>query len=140
MGLDLKPTLEPGVTKRERITVDRDRTIAFLGETGRVYSTPSMVRDIEYACLELVQEHLDQGESSVGIHVEVDHLATTPLDQWVELELTITQVDGRKVTLEAELRDALEPVGRGKHVRFVIDRERHRKRLDEKISKLSDAS
>ena len=87
----------------------------------RLYSTPSMVRDIEYTCLNLIQEHLDESESSVGIHVAVDHLAATPLGQWVDVEVTVSEVDGRKVTLLASVRDAVEEVGRGEHVRFVID-------------------
>lgn len=135
----MRPTLKPGVSRRERILVDRDRTIAFLGEGGRVYSTPSMVRDIEYRSLDLIQEHLDEGESSVGIHVEVDHLAATPIDQWVDLELTVTAVDGRKITVTAVLKDALEEVGRGEHRRFVIDMDRHRKRLEEKKRKLASS-
>ena len=138
-GSEMKSTLKPGVTMRERIVIDRDRTIGFLGESARVYSTPSMVRDIEYTALKFIQEHLDEGESSVGIHVAVDHLAATPLDQWVDLELAIEDVDRRKVTVSATLTDAVEQVGRGTHVRFVIDVEKHAARLNEKIAKLREA-
>lgn len=132
----MKPTLVPGVSKRRQVTVDRDRTIGFLGEDLRLYSTPAMVRDIEYTCLELIQEHLDEGESSVGIHVEVDHLAATPLGQPVDVEVTVAGVEGRKVSLEATIRDAVETVGKGRHVRFVIDVARHEERLREKLEKL----
>lgn len=102
----------------------------------RLYSTPSMVRDIEYTCLSLIQEHLDEGESSVGVRVEVEHLGATPLGQWVEVDVAVTGIDRRKVSLSAEVRDAVEVVGRGSHVRFVIDVERHRKRLEEKMERL----
>ena len=136
----MRPTLKPGVSHKERIVLDRDRTIGFLGESSRVYSTPSMVRDIEYSSLKLVQEHLDEGESSVGIHVSVDHLAATPLGQSVDLELRVVEVDRRKVVLEATIADALETVGRGKHIRFVIDVALHAERLAAKVAKLKDAS
>ncbi len=132
----MRSTLEPGNSRTERITIDRDRTIGFLGEEMRLYSTPSMVRDVEYTCLNLIQEHLDEGESSVGIRVAVDHLAATPLGQWVDVEVTVSEVDGRKVTLLASVRDAVEQVGRGEHVRFVIDVEKHRKRLQKKLAQL----
>jgi len=132
----MRSTLESGTSLTERITIDRDRTISFLGEEMRLYSTPAMVRDVEYACLKLIQEHLDEGESSVGIRVAVDHLAATPLGQWVDVEVTVSEVDGRKVTLLASVRDAVEQIGRGEHVRFVIDVEKHRKRLQKKLAQL----
>lgn len=101
-----------------------------------MYSTPSMVRDIEMACLRLVAQHLDEGESSVGIHISVDHLAATPLGAWVDIEVSVTATDRRKLTLTAEVRDAVEVVGTGSHVRFVVDVERHQERLFEKIQKI----
>jgi fluoroacetyl-CoA thioesterase len=132
----MQSTLELGVSHTERITIDRDRTIGFLGEQMRLYSTPSMVRDIEYTSLQLIQGHLDEGESSVGIHIAVDHLAATPLGQWVDVEVTVSAVDGRKVTLLASVRDAVEQVGRGEHIRFVIDIDKHTKRLQKKLAQL----
>lgn len=134
----MKPSLQPGVSRREPIAVDRDRTISFLGEELRVYSTPSMVADIEYATLRLVAEHLDEGESSVGMHIAVDHLGATPLGEAVEVVVTLKEVDGRKVTVEAEVRDALEVVGRGRHTRFVIDLVKQGERLRKKRSALAE--
>lgn len=136
----MKPTLEPGTTRTERITIDEPRTISFLGEELRIYSTPSMVKDVEYTCLRLIQEHLDEGSSSVGIHIMMDHLGATPLGQWVDVEVAVSEVDGRKVTMLASVRDAVEQVGRGEHVRFVIDVDKHRGRLEKKLEKLNSAS
>ncbi len=132
----MQPSLKLGVSRTARVTIDRDRTIGFLGEQMRLYSTPSMVRDIEYTCLKLIQEHLDEGESSVGIHIVVDHLAATPLGQWIDVAVAVSAVDGRKVTLTASVRDAIEQVGRGEHIRFVIDVDKHVKRLKKKLAQL----
>ena len=132
----MKDSLTPGVFLIQRIQVDKKRTIAFLGEEGRVYSTPAMVKDIEYASLQLLQRYLDQGESSVGVHVSVDHLGATPLEAWVEIRVEIESIDRRKVRLSSEVRDSFEIVGKGIHERFVIDVLRHRKRLVEKIANL----
>lgn len=132
----MKNSLIPGVSRRERIVIDRERTIGFLGEAMRIYSTPAMVRDIEYTSLALIQEHLDDGESSVGTRIEADHLGATPIGREVDVTVTIEEVDGRKVTLSAEVRDALEVVGRGLHRRFVIDTQRHAARLEEKLASL----
>jgi predicted thioesterase len=131
----MKASLAAGLRRTERVEIDQARTIGFLGDEMRVYSTPSMVKDVEYASLRLIQEHLDDGESSVGIRIAADHLAPTPLGQWVEIHLEVKQVDGRKVTLEAEIRDAIEVVGRAEHVRFVIDVNKHAERLKAKAGK-----
>ena len=125
----MKASLVPGLRRTERIEIDRPRTIGFLGDEMRVYSTPSMVGDVEYASLRLIQEHLDEGESSLGIRIAVDHLAPTPPGEWVEIHLEVKSVEGRKVRVEAEVRDAVEVVGRAEHVRFVIDVKRHAERL-----------
>jgi predicted thioesterase len=135
----MRPSLVPGVRRTERIEIDRPRTIAFLGDEMRVYSSPSMVGDVEYASLRLIQEHLDEKESSVGIRVALDHLAPTPLGEWVEIHLEVKSVEGRKVRLEAEVRDALEVVGRAEHVRFVIDVAKHAERLKARKAKSAKA-
>lgn len=134
----MKPSLAPGVRGVERVEIDRERTIAFLGDELRVYSTPSMVKDVEYASLRLIQEHLDEGESSVGIRIAADHLAPTPLGEWVEIDLKVVGVEGRKVRLEAEIRDRLEVVGRAEHVRFVIDVSKHGERIKAKAARLEN--
>jgi predicted thioesterase len=133
----MKPSLAPGARRTERIEIDRPRTISFLGEELRVYSTPSMVADIEQASLRLVQEHLDEGESSVGARIAVDHLAPTPPGHWVSIQLEIQKVEGRRVRIEAEVRDAIEVVGKAEHVRFVIDVARQRERLKTKAARFT---
>ncbi|MCK5365481.1 MAG: LysR family transcriptional regulator [Gammaproteobacteria bacterium] len=124
--------LHTGMSTTERIRVDNDRSIAFMGEAARIYSTPSMVSDVEYACLRLIQKHLAEEQSSVGMHVSMDHLAPTPLGCEVEVSVTVSAVDGRKVTLDARVRDAVELVGSGVHVRYVIDVPRQTRRIEEK--------
>lgn len=128
----MKTSLAPGLARTETVTVDRERTIAFLGEEMRVYSTPAMVSDTEYACFRLLDEHLEEGESSVGIHVAMDHVGATPIGEAVRIHVEVEAVDGRRVSFRAEVRDAVETVGRGAHTRFVIDRARHAERLADK--------
>lgn len=132
----MKPTLKAGIERVEEIAVDENRTIAFLGEDMRVYSTPSMVNDVEYACYRLIQAHLDEGESSVGIHVAMDHLGATPKEETVTVRVVVDEVNERKVALSCEVHDAAECVGRGRHVRFVIDVARHAVRLANKLAAL----
>ena len=117
----MKPTLKAGVSVTRRIMIDRDRTIGFMGEDARVYATPSMIMDIERACRDLIMEHADAGEDSVGIEVAIQHLAATLTDMTVDITVRVTAVEGRKVTFEVSATDEIEPIGAGKHARFVVD-------------------
>lgn len=132
----MNPSLLPGLTTTRRITVDRPRTIGFMGEEGRVYATPAMVMDVEMTCREMIVAHADPGEDSVGMRVEIDHLAPTPLDAWVEVTATVVGIDRRRITFEFSVRDALDEVGRGKHVRFVTDTAKTKERVAAKAAKL----
>jgi len=131
----MKASLQPGVRDTARFEVTRDRTIDFMGEKARVYATPMLVRDMEIACRELLLRHLDAGEDSVGTRVEVDHLAATLMAMSVEIDVEITEVNGRSVTFKVEGRDSVEPICRGVHKRFVVDVASTEKRLAAKAAK-----
>jgi fluoroacetyl-CoA thioesterase len=131
----MKASLAAGITATTRLTVDRDRTIDFMGEAARVYATPMLVRDIEMASRELLLANLDAGEDSVGTRVELDHLAATLLGMPVELKVTVTEVKGRAVALEVEGRDGIDVICRGRHNRFVVDVETTKARLAAKAAK-----
>jgi fluoroacetyl-CoA thioesterase len=117
----MKPSLRPGASRVNRITIGRERTIGFMGEEARTYGTPSMILDIEHTCRELIIEHADAGEDSVGMEVAVKHLAPTLMGMTVEITVRVTAVDGRKVFFETSVKDELDQVGAGTHTRFVVD-------------------
>jgi fluoroacetyl-CoA thioesterase len=131
----MKASLAAGVSATSKLTVDRERTIDFMGEKARVYATPMLVRDIEVACRELLLGHLDPGEDSVGTRIELDHLAPTLMGMPVELKVTLAEVKGRAVTLDVEGRDSVDPICRGKHQRFVVDVKATEARLAAKSKK-----
>ena len=81
----MKESLRPGVSRTNRVTIDKDRTIGFMGEEGRVYATPKLVQDIEHTCRDLILEHGDANEDSVGIDVSIRHLAPTLPGMTVEI-------------------------------------------------------
>jgi predicted thioesterase len=131
----MKDSLKPGVSKVRRTVIDRDRTISFMGEEGRVYATPELCRDIEMTCRELLLDHLDEGEDSVGLELMVRHTAPTLPGMAVEVTATIAAVEGRKVSFDVTAKDELEPVGGGKHVRFIVDKAKTFERLRAKAAK-----
>ena len=134
----MKASLQPGVSRVNRITVDRGRTISFMGDEGRVYATPRLIGDIEYTCRDLILEHADAGEDSVGVEVAVKHLAPTLPGMTVEIMVRVAAVAGRKVTLDVVAKDELDEIARGTHTRFVVDVARTIERLKAKAAKLGD--
>ncbi|MDP3084590.1 MAG: LysR family transcriptional regulator [Rubrivivax sp.] len=135
----MKTSLQSGLSSISALTVDRARTIDFMGEKARVYATPMLVRDIEVACRELLLQHLDPGEDSVGTRIELDHLAATLMGMKVELQLSIDEVKGRAVGFAFSASDSVEPICRGRHQRFVVDLATTEARLAAKAKKAQGA-
>ncbi len=131
----MSEALQPGLTLTRRITVDRDRTISFMGEDCRVYATPLMLYDIEFACRDLLKEHIGADRDSVGTRVELDHVGATLLGMWVEITVTLAKVDGNAVAFDFTVRDAVEEVARGRHSRFIVGIEKTAQRLKAKAAR-----
>jgi predicted thioesterase len=131
----MSDTLKAGLTATRRIDVDTDRTISFMGDDCRVYSTPNLLYDIEMACRDLLLEHIGEGKDSVGTRVELDHVGATLMGMWVEITVTLDEVNGGAVNFSFSARDALEEVARGKHNRFVVGVEKTAQRLKAKLEK-----
>jgi predicted thioesterase len=131
----VKASLKPGLQFTKAITVDEARCISFMGNEGMVYATPRMVSDVEYACRDFLLQHLDSGEDSVGAHVSIDHLAATPMGLKVTIEARVEEVDRRKVVFGFSVKDPVEEVGRGKHIRFAVETAKTFDRLKAKRAK-----
>jgi predicted thioesterase len=131
----MKESLQAGLTKTDRYEIDKPRTVNFVGDDCAVYSTPSLIYDMEVTSRNLLLEHLDASEDSVGTRVEMDHTGATLLGMWVEIMATIVEVKGRMVSYEFTARDAMENVAKGKHVRFVVDTAQTAERLKAKAAK-----
>ena len=136
----MQPTLTAGVTGTREFLVDRERTIDFMGEDARVYATPMLVRDIEVTCRELLLQHLDAGEDSVGTRVEIDHLAATLFGMKVTITATIAEVKGRAVVFDVSATDGLDTICRWRHARFVANVDQVKQRLKQKQAKAAAAA
>ncbi len=135
----MKESLRAGLTSERRITVDRARTIGFMGEEGRVYATPELVRDIEQTCRDLILAHVADGEDSVGTAISIEHTAPTLLGMEVAIIVTVASVAGRQVLLDVAAADEIEPVCKGTHARFVVDTAKTIERLKAKRAKRDQA-
>lgn len=131
----MSETLKPGLTSTTRIAIDADRTISFMGDDCRVYATPKLLYDIEMACRNLVLPSLEQGKDTVGTRVELDHMGATLMGMWVEITATVAEVNGPALVFEFSARDAVEPVAKGRHNRFIVGIEKTAQRLKAKQAK-----
>jgi predicted thioesterase len=127
--------LKAGLTATRRVDIDRDRTISFMGDDCRVYSTPNLLYDIEMACRDLLLQHIEPGKDSVGTRVELDHIGATLMGMWVEISVTLAEVNGGAVSFDFTARDAVEAVASGKHNRFIVGIEKTAQRLKAKLAK-----
>ncbi len=132
----MKSTLVTGLSATRRIAIDTPRTIDFLGEELRVYDTPSLLYDFEVACRELLLAHLDDGEDSVGNSVNMSHVGATLRGMNVTITVTVSNVDGRRVSFELLAKDDVEEISRGSHIRFVVDVEKLRAKVAAKAAKV----
>ena len=128
----MKTTLQAGLAGKRVFHVGRESTIGFMGEDARVYATPMLVRDIEVACRELLLEHLDAGEDSVGTRVEVDHLAPSLEGADVTIDVKLAELKGRAAVFEVTAFEKAEKVGQGRHARFIVDIAKTKERLQKK--------
>jgi predicted thioesterase len=131
----MSDTLKAGLSATRRVDIDRDRTISFMGDDCRVYATPKLLYDIEFACRDLLLEHIEPGKDSVGTRVELDHMGATLMGMWVDISVTLTEVNGGAVSFDFSARDAVEEIARGKHNRFIVGVEKTAQRLKAKLAK-----
>jgi predicted thioesterase len=135
----VKDSLKTGTTHTEKILIDRDRTIAFMGDELRVYATPRMCLDIEQTCRQLLLQHHDAGEDSVGARIEIDHLGPTLVGQTVAVTAKVAELALPRVVFEVEVKDEIDTVGKSKHIRFVVDKAKQGERLKRKAEKVKAA-
>src|ERR671929_2180801 len=125
-------TIKVDASKERRIRVSSNQTTSFLWEGENVFSTPSMISEMEETCRLLLKEQFIPEEQwdSVGTFVEIKHLAATPVGAEVLLKAKVCSVNGRRVMFEVEALDNIEKIGEGRHERTIIDIPRFRNRFD----------
>jgi fluoroacetyl-CoA thioesterase len=122
--------LEPGTTNTLTIVVDESMTADRFGNTGvHVLATPILVNYFELAAHQLAMAALEPGQGTVGSHIDIYHLAATPIGMRVTFRATLTERDGRRLVFRVEADDEHERVGEGTHERFVVDMKRFMGRI-----------
>jgi predicted thioesterase len=125
--------VQVGTTNEEKLVVTHDVAIDFLGvEGGRVLSTPNVILGLERASRNAVLPLLDPGYDTVGTHVNVYHLAATPLGMTVTFRTEIVSVEERRVNFKVEAFDDKEKIAEGTHQRAIVNVARFSTKVQEK--------
>ena len=116
------PELTPGLAAElEHLVTDDDTASRWGSGLVPVFSTPALVGLMESAAVQALSGHLAPGQTTVGAHIDVRHLAATPVGMRVRTRAELTAVEGRKLTVKVQAWDAVELIGEADHERFVID-------------------
>jgi fluoroacetyl-CoA thioesterase len=127
-----------GAAKERKIRVNESQTTSFLWEGENVFSTPSMISEMEETCRLLLKEEFLQDEEwdSVGTLVNIRHLKATPVGAEIKLKAKVVNVNNRRVTFEVDAVDKIEKIGEGIHERTIINVPEFRERFNTKLKKL----
>src|SRR5207253_8599589 len=139
----MKRSLVRGMRHRLRYQVPTDKTVPHLypevadfQTMPAVFATGYMVGLMEWTCMQLLAPHLDPGEGSLGVHIDVSHTAATPPGLTVTVDTECLAVDGPRVTFAVKAHDGIDPIGEGRHQRFIVLWDKFNARLAEKSRKL----
>ena len=135
----MNSVVKVGATKERKIRIDTNQSTSFLWEGENVFSTPSMISEMEETCRLLLKEQFitDAEWDSVGTFVEIRHLAATPIGTEVLLKANVILVNGKRVMFNVEASDRIEKIGEGRHERFIIDIPKFRARFIAKQKELA---
>jgi fluoroacetyl-CoA thioesterase len=132
----VKDTLRAGLTGSLTYQVPAERTVGYLLPESpcfqgmpNVLATGYLVGIVEWACMQLLDGHLDDGEQTLGVHVDLSHNAPTPVGGLLQVTATLIRVEGRRLCFDVEARDDAAMISSGTHQRAVIDRSRFDARL-----------
>jgi len=143
----MKDTLKEGMKYTHRYIVPENKTVPYIypeskpfQEIPKVFATGYMVALMEWACAEAMAPHLELGECSVGIDINVNHIAATPPGMEVTIDVRCTDVDGQRTKWEIVARDEVDEIGRGSHERFTVNIDRFNDRVAKKIDQASNVA
>ena len=143
----MKNTLKPGVTHRFSYTVPENKTVPHtypeapeIAVMPKVFATGNMIILMEWVCAQLLAPHLDPGEGSLGVHVDVSHLAATLPGQTVTVDVECLAVTGQRITFGVKAHDGVDLIGEGRHERFVVAWDKFNARLAAKAAKIAGST
>jgi fluoroacetyl-CoA thioesterase len=136
----MKEDLKPGIRYAHRLVIPVDKTVPSLYPEAEefvampeVFATGFLVGFLEWACIKAINPYLDwPREQTVGTHIDVSHEAATPPGLAVTASVELIAVEGRKLVFTVEAHDGVDRISKGRHERFVIDRDKFQAKVGQK--------
>src|SRR6266852_4950929 len=128
--------VRPGLTGNAELVVGAEHTAPRIG-SGKVHvlATPVMINLIEAAALAAVEHLLPEGYQSLGTHLDVRHIAATPVGMRVRATAKVAAVDGRTISFNVNVKDEIDLIGDGTHERVVVNVAKFDQRVQKKLSR-----
>lgn len=123
----------PGLTGYAEMVVGTNDTAPRVGSGHiAVLATPTMINLMEEAALAAVEHLLPEGKQSLGTHIEISHVAATPVGMTVKAEAELIEVNGRKLLFAVRAHDEMDLIGEGRHERVIVTVASFQARINEK--------
>jgi len=137
----MKDTLKPGIKYEHKFLLPQTKTVPALYPEAEeflampeVFATGFLVGFLEWACIKCINPHIDwPNEQTLGTHIDVSHLAATPPGMEVTANVELIEVDGRRLVFQVEAHDGVEVISKGRHERFIVNREKFDAKLGGKL-------
>jgi fluoroacetyl-CoA thioesterase len=136
------PSIAVGIRHSLQLRVDERLVVpalaeAFTGFEGMpsVFATAFMVAFIEWACIEALRDHLGPDQKTVGTHIDVSHVAATPIGMTVNADVELIAAEGRALRFRVRCSDQAGLIGEGFHERAIIDQAKFLKRVAAKAGR-----
>ena len=135
-GNDHMDEIKVGLTGEKSVAVIPANTAFAMGSGElRVFATPAMIALIEGCCAESIEDLLDEGITSVGTHVDVEHLAASPVGAGIVCKSVLKAFDGRRLDFDVEVYDNAGLIGRGTHTRYTVKADSFLRKAEAKLIK-----
>jgi fluoroacetyl-CoA thioesterase len=135
----MKDTLAPGAKTRFEYRVPADKTVPHLypealefATMPTVFATGFMVGLMEWTCMKVLEGHLEPGEGSLGIHIDVSHVAATVPGQTITVDAECIEIRGRRIKFKVSAHDGIEKIGEGTHERMVVPWDKFEAKVNDK--------
>ncbi len=132
----MSSAFEPGMSRELTVaSSQQDSARTYYENLPDVFATPCLGGLMERVSAELINEHLAPGEQSVGVSMNLRHIAATPLGMKIRVRTEVTAVEGRKLTFKLEAFDEVEKIGEATHERFIIVADKFNAKIAQKAKK-----
>ena len=115
-----------------RVVTEKDTASAMGSGSLQVFATPMMVAKMEESACQAIAPFLEDGETTVGTALNIQHISATPVGMTVTAEAEIVAVNGREITFQVSAKDEAGTIGNGTHKRFLVYAEKFQAKADKR--------